>query len=179
MDWPNRHLKEEVNVTLEFSKDNPVVFPLLEQIGNVEITIVHLDDGSTRRVIREKTELKHSNLSRVVSIKHTTIENSVPPGRRRAHSKASMVQPSPENIGRLLSYLVPRMVRAKCFEPFLEDLKADRAEKVARTASRRVKRWIECCFYFRLVVTVIQSLVCYLGDLLAKIAPFIRALFFR
>ncbi len=86
---------------------------------------------------------------------------------------------NPERIAHLVGFLVPRLVRAKCYEPFLEDLKADRAERIARTGSPRVRRWIEFCFYFRLAVTVLQSLVCYLGDLVAKIAPFIRALFFK
>lgn len=94
-------------------------------------------------------------------------------------SRSERPRLSPESFGALLGMLVPRSIRARCFEPFLEDLKADRAEKTARTASRRVKRWIEFCFYFRLAVTVVQSLVCYLGDLVAKIAPFIRALFFK
>ena len=85
----------------------------------------------------------------------------------------------PERLGLMAGFLVPTGVRERCFQPFFEDLRADRAEKIARTSTRRVKRWIECCFYFRLVVTVIQSLVCYLGDLLAKVAPFIRALFFK
>lgn len=86
---------------------------------------------------------------------------------------------TPDGLGRLFSFLVPRKTRAECFEPFFEDLKADRLEKIARKPSRRVKRWIEFCFYFRLCVTVVQSLGCYLTDALSKVAPFIRALFFR
>lgn len=86
---------------------------------------------------------------------------------------------SVERLGQLLSFLVPRKTRIECFEPFFEDLKADRLEKLARSGSRGVKRWIELCFYFRLCVTVVQSLGCYLGETLSKIAPFIRALFFK
>lgn len=85
----------------------------------------------------------------------------------------------PERLALLAGFLVPPSVRLKCFEPFFEEMKEDRLEKIARTGSRGVKRWIEFCFYFRWAVTVLQSLVCYLGDLLAKLAPFIRALFFK
>lgn len=86
---------------------------------------------------------------------------------------------SPTMLGKLLSFLVPRRVREECFEPFFEDLKADCLENLARTGSRGVKRWIEFCFYFRLCITVVQSLVCYLGELLSKLAPLIRAVFFK
>ena len=86
---------------------------------------------------------------------------------------------SPEFVGELVSILVPAKTRKECFEPYFEDLKGDRLKKIARSRSRFVKRWIEFCFYFRLSVTVVQSLVCYLGESLAKIAPVLRALFFR
>ena len=86
---------------------------------------------------------------------------------------------SPEFVGELLGFLVPRKTRQDSFEPFFEDLKADRLEKMARSQSRGVKRWIEFCFYFRLCVTVVESLVCYLGDLVSKLAPFIRSLFVK
>jgi hypothetical protein len=100
-------------------------------------------------------------------------------GRNRNESKEEGFGITPDGLGKLLGYLVPRKIRKACFEPFLEDLKVDRLEKIAATRSRVENGWIEFCFYLRLAVTVLQSLVCYLGDLLAKIAPYLRALIFK
>jgi hypothetical protein len=39
---------------------------------------------------------------------------------------------APERLGKLLSMLVPRTIRERCFQPYFEDLKADRLEKISR-----------------------------------------------
>jgi hypothetical protein len=93
--------------------------------------------------------------------------------REKYRHKAQSI-PSPELLGKLLGFLVPVTVRVRCFDPFFEDLKADRLEKLARSGSRGVKCWIEFTFYWRLCVTVVNSLVCYLGDTLLKVALFFK-----
>lgn len=82
--------------------------------------------------------------------------------------------PFVEKLGHLISFLVPRKTRRECFDPFFEDLKADRLEDLPHSGSRSVKCWIEITFYWRLCIAVLNSLVCYLGDTLLKVALFFK-----
>ncbi len=84
-----------------------------------------------------------------------------------------------EGIASGLGFLLPRKIRRDVFEPFFEELKEDRLEELAVSGSKAVKHWIGCCFYFRLLVTFLQSLLCWAGDVVGKAAPFLKGLFFK
>jgi hypothetical protein len=175
MDWLRKELQEEVKLLL------------LQEKAEKRVEAAN-DRGMTPPAVRtydfplSKRDLSIAKgiLGNVVAdfLAESVVKSSSTP-KVATKRKRSVTKVTPEDIGRLLGFLVPRIIRNKCFEPYFEDLKADRLEKLARKGSRGVKRWIDFCFYLRLCVTVVQSLFCYLGETLSKLAPFIRALFFK
>ena len=76
-----------------------------------------------------------------------------------------------ERLGELVGFLLPRRIRKQAFEPFFEEMKADRLEAASSARSFAAKAWVEFCFHFRLLVTFVQSLLCWFGDILSKMSP--------
>jgi hypothetical protein len=83
-------------------------------------------------------------------------------------------QLGPEKISILLSFFLPRKIRQTSFEPYMEELKEDRLEARRKIHSQTGKVWVEFCFYFRLIVAFLQSLVCWARDFLSKASPILK-----
>lgn len=82
---------------------------------------------------------------------------------------------TPESIGELIQFFLPPKIRKECFEPYFEELKEDRIIAAALAKSPCYKFWVEVAFLFRLVITFLQSFVCWfwkifpLGEILRSI----------
>ncbi|MGC4017500.1 MAG: hypothetical protein QM755_23745 [Luteolibacter sp.] len=80
----------------------------------------------------------------------------------------------PERLFTYLQFLLPKRVRERYFEPYLEELKEDRILALQAQPSAFGRRFIEACYYFRLALALLRSFACIIGDLLAKLAPFLK-----
>lgn len=80
----------------------------------------------------------------------------------------------PERTGLLLSFLIPRKIRQNAFEPYFEELKEDRLFAKGKVHSKAGKCWVEFCFYFRLIIAFLQSLICWVREILAKASPILK-----
>jgi hypothetical protein len=81
---------------------------------------------------------------------------------------------SPEKLGLLASFLLPRKIRQTSFEPYFEELKEDRLEARLKIHSCAGRMWVEFCFYLRLFVALLQSFGCWFKDIASKASPLLK-----